>query len=151
MKINIINKSKWQQLHQATPLSAGYDLIADINNETGLIFIEPGETAVISTGLYVELPHDMEMQIRSRSGMTIKGLVVANSPGTIDSDYRGEVRIIVRNTTTDITLAIEDGDRIAQAVFNKVEHPEVIEVEELSETLRGDGGFGSTGVKVKEA
>jgi len=132
----------------ATQGSAGVDLRADIQKTddpiTNRILIEPGETYTIGTGLSIAIPQGYEAQIRTRSGMAARGLIVANSPGTIDSDYRGEVKIMIYNRGRDPQFIYND-HRIAQMIFSKVETAFFVEVEELSETKRGDGGFGSTG------
>ena len=104
------------------------------------------ETIIVRTGLYVAIPKGFEMQIRSRSGMACNGIVVSNSPGTIDSDYRGEIKIILHNRS-DRTFKIKKGDRIAQAVFAPVIRACFLQVLSLDETERGDGGLGSTGVE----
>ena len=142
--INYVNESPHDQLTLGSEHAAGYDIRAFIDE--AYVTLEPGERAVIHTGLYVELPNDIEMQIRPRSGLALKGLSVANSPGTVDADYRGEVGVILMNNATE-PFTIHDGDRIAQAVFNKVEHLPMQEVALLSKTERGAGGFGHTGVK----
>lgn len=122
--------------------SAGFDLytIEDVE-------IQPGETKQIRTGLIFEIPEGYEIQIRPRSGMSLKTpLRISNAPGTIDSDYRGEVMIIAENTSI-VPFSVEKGTRIAQGVLQKVPQAEFIEVEKVSETERGEGGFGSTGIK----
>ncbi|OJU72797.1 MAG: deoxyuridine 5'-triphosphate nucleotidohydrolase [Alphaproteobacteria bacterium 40-19] len=126
---------------QATPLSAGVDLKA-----AAIAKIAPGEKVLISTGLWVQIPAGWEGQIRSRSGLALKnGVVVFNSPGTIDADYRGEIKVILANTSTELFL-VEFAMRIAQLVICPV--PQVFwqETETLEQTLRGNGGFGSTGL-----
>jgi dUTP pyrophosphatase len=138
----------------ATSGSAGLDLRAFVwhgitESYMGLnsIFIEPGETKLISTGLYVEIPEGYEMQIRSRSGLSLKGIIVKNSPGTIDSDYRGLISVILWNTS-DERFYIENNMKIAQAVLAPVVQLDwelVSELSELNDTDRGSGGFGSTG------
>lgn len=122
--------------------SAGFDLYAIEDVE-----IQPGETKQIRTGLIFEIPEGYEIQIRPRSGMSLKTpLRISNAPGTIDSDYRGEVMIIAENTSI-VPFSVEKGTRIAQGVLQKVPQAEFIEVERVSETERGEGGFGSTGIK----
>lgn len=122
--------------------SAGFDLYAIEDVE-----IQPGETKQIRTGLIFEIPEGYEIQIRPRSGMSLKTpLRISNAPGTIDSDYRGEVMIIAENTSI-VPFSVEKGTRIAQGVLQKVPQAEFIEVEKVSETERGEGGFGSTGIK----
>ncbi len=116
----------------------GYDLHA-----SEPVKIPQGEVKMVPTGLKMKLPKDVEAQVRPRSGLSLSGLSVLNSPGTIDPGYRGEVKVIMANLLGD-DFQVEKGDRIAQMVFNKVEHPEVIEGS-LDETERGEGGFGSTG------
>lgn len=116
----------------------GYDLYSSEDIEIG-----KGEIKTVGTGLKVKLPEDIEAQIRPRSGLSLSGVIVPNTPGTIDPGYRGEVRVILANLLGD-KLVIEKGDRIAQMVFNRVEHPE-IETGKVGETERGEGGFGSTG------
>lgn len=123
--------------------AAGYDLFA-LNDET----IRANETKVIKTGVYVELPDGWEMQIRPRSGLSVK-YDVLQVLGTIDSDYRGEIGVIIKNVGS-VPFAINAQDRIAQAVFNRVELPDLVAVTELSETKRGSGGFGSTGTQAQE-
>lgn len=141
-KIEIINKSKHDLPRYATPMSAGLDLKANIDNP---IEIKPFERKLIPTGLYIALPKGYEAQIRPRSGLALKhGITVLNSPGTIDADYRGEVCVILINMSNDV-FVIEDGERICQMVISKIEQAEWVEVEVLDETVRGEGGFGHTG------
>ncbi len=126
---------------RATPHSAGYDVRSCEPDVT----LEPGEIRLISTGLVMELPADVECQVRPRSGLALKhGLTLPNSPGTIDPDYRGELRVILQNTGHD-AVTIGRGERIAQLVFAHFLSPAVSEVEAVSDTDRGGGGFGSTG------
>ena len=123
--------------------SAGADLRADLRGEE--LVLQPGEIKLVPTGLRVEIPHGYEMQVRPRSGLALKhGITVANAPGTIDSDYRGEVKVILANLG-DAPFPIARGDRIAQLVPAPVQHAELNEVASLDETARGSGGFGSTG------
>ena len=144
MTINIINKSAHALPNYETIASAGMDLRANI---TQSITLKPLERAIIKTGLFMALPIGYEAQVRPRSGLAAKnGITVLNAPGTIDADYRGEIGVILVNLSTE-TFTIQNGDRIAQLVIAKHERAEWIEVEELSETSRGEGGFGSTGVK----
>ncbi len=144
MQVKIVNKSKHPLPHYATPGSAGMDLRANIEEARTL---EPMERAVVPTGLYIELPLGYEAQIRPRSGLAFKkGLSVPNAPGTIDSDYRGEVGVILINLNTE-AVSIEPGERIAQMIIAKYEQVSWQEVEQLSETSRDTGGFGSTGKK----
>ena len=144
MKVKIINKSRNPIPEYATPLSAGIDLRASLEES---ISVDAFDSRLIPTGLYIELPEGYEAQVRPRSGLALKyQITVLNSPGTIDADYRGEIGVILMNHS-DTPFIIEPGDRIAQLVFNKVEQAEFIEVEELSKTERGKGGFGHTGNK----
>lgn len=144
MKVKVINKSNNPLPEYATPLSAGMDLRAFI---TEPIILETLDRALIPTGLYIELPEGYEAQVRPRSGLAIKhGITVLNSPGTIDADYRGEICVEIINLSNKPYI-IKFGERIAQLVFNKYEQAEFIEVEELSKTERGEGGFGHTGNK----
>ena len=144
MKVKIVNRSQWPLPQYATPQSAGVDLRADI---PGGIVLEPLGRAMVPTGLYLEIPAGYEAQVRPRSGLAAKkGVTVLNSPGTIDADYRGEVRVILVNLSSE-PFAVEPGERIAQMVIARHEHVEWEEVEVLEESERGAGGFGSTGVK----
>lgn len=142
MKIEIINKSKYDLPKYETSGSAGMDLIANIDEP---IKLKPLEREVVPTGLYISLPEGYEAQIRARSGLSYKhGITTANGIGTIDSDYRGEIGVILVNLSNE-EYTVNAGDRIAQMVIAKYEKAEFIEVEELSETTRSDGGFGHTG------
>lgn len=142
MKINIINKSSHALPSYETIASAGMDLRAHI---VDAVVLKPLERKIISTGLYMELPVGYEAQVRPRSGLAAKhGVSVLNSPGTIDADYRGEIGVILVNLSNDI-FTINNGDRVAQMVISKHERAEWNEVLNLSETSRGEGGFGSTG------
>ena len=144
MKIRIINKSKHKLPEYSTPLSAGMDLRANIENE---IVLKPLSRTIVNTGLYIEIPEGYEAQIRPRSGLAIKnGITVLNSPGTIDADYRGEVCIILVNLSEE-NYVIKDGERICQMIIARHEKAEWIEVDTLLETERGTGGFGHTGHK----
>lgn len=144
MKINIINKSQHALPNYETIASAGVDLRANLSEP---IVLEPLQRALIPTGLFMELPIGYEAQVRPRSGLALKkGITCLNSPGTIDADYRGEIGVILANLSNE-TFVVENGERIAQMVIAKHERAEWIEVEVLSETERGTGGFGSTGVK----
>ncbi|MEM9647569.1 MAG: dUTP diphosphatase [Bacteroidota bacterium] len=144
MKVKIINKSKHPLPHYETTASAGMDLRANINQP---ITLKSLERAIVPTGIFMELPVGYEAQVRPRSGLAAKkGISVLNAPGTVDADYRGEVGVILVNLSTE-DFVVEDGERIAQMVIAKHERAEWIEVEELSETLRGAGGFGSTGTQ----
>jgi len=143
MKVKIINSSPYLLPRYETLKSAGMDLMANIDEVTTL---HPGQTKLISTGIRIELPDGVEAQIRSRSGLAIKhGVVVINSPGTIDPDYRGEIMVGLKNTS-DVPVVITQGMRVAQMIFSKFERVEWESVDELSETKRGSGGFGSTGL-----
>ncbi len=144
MKVRIINQSQHPLPAYQTVLSAGMDLRANL---LAPITIKPFERQLISTGLFLELPQGYEAQIRPRSGLAYKyGVTVLNSPGTIDADYRGEVKVLLVNLS-DKAFDIEDGERIAQMVIARYEQVELVEVEALTETLRGEGGFGSSGTK----
>lgn len=126
-----------------SPGAAGSDVKAFVEDKVQKV--GAGETVLVPTGMCFEIPRGYEIQVRSRSGLAKKGIFVANSPGTIDSDYRGEVGILIFNSN-DYPVFINDGDRVAQLVLKEVEVPWWEIVEELSETERGSGGFGSTGV-----
>ena len=142
MKVNTINKSAFDLPQYETSQSAGVDLKANIKEP---IQLESLERCLVKTGLFLELPAGVEAQVRPRSGLALKkGITVLNSPGTIDADYRGEVGVILINLSKD-KFSIEPGDRIAQLVFAKHEQADFHEVDMLSETDRGEGGFGSTG------
>ena len=144
MKVKIVNRSQWSLPQYATPQSAGVDLRADTRED---IVLPPLGRAIVPTGLYLEIPAGYEAQVRPRSGLAAKkGVTVLNSPGTIDADYRGEVRVILVNLSSD-PFTIVPGERIAQMVFARHEQVEWEEVETLEESERGAGGFGSTGVK----
>ncbi len=144
MKIKIINRSSHSLPSYETHASAGMDLRAYIPEK---ITLGPLERAIVKTGLFIELPIGYEAQVRPRSGLAAKrGVTVLNAPGTIDADYRGEIGVILVNLS-DEEFTIENGERIAQLVIARHERAEWITVEELSETARGEGGFGSTGVK----
>ena len=142
MTIKIINKSAHQLPEYETIASAGMDLRANISEA---VILKPLARAIIKTGLFIELPVGFEAQVRPRSGLAAKhGLTVLNSPGTVDADYRGEIGVILVNlSNTD--FKIENGERIAQLVIAKHERADWIEVNQLNETSRGEGGFGSTG------
>ncbi len=144
MTINIINKSNHELPHYETLASAGMDLRAHIS-ET--ILLKPLERTIVKTGLFIELPLGYEAQVRPRSGLAAKkGITVLNAPGTIDADYRGEIGVILVNLSNE-NFTIENGERIAQLVIAKHERAKWQEVDTLSETIRGEGGFGSTGTK----
>ncbi len=142
MIIRIVNRSGHELPDYSTIHSAGVDLRADLKEN---IVIRPGERILVPTGLFIELPEGYEAQIRPRSGLAIKsGITVLNTPGTIDSDYRGEIMVIMINLSKE-NFIIRDGDRICQMVVAKYERAEFSEVKELNETKRGEGGFGHTG------
>ena len=144
MKIKIKNISQHKSPKHSTLDSAGIDLRANLTRQ---ILLKPLERTLVKTGLFIELPRGYEAQIRPRSGLAYKkGITVLNSPGTIDSDYRGEIGIILINLS-DQEFVIENGERVAQMVIAKHEQAEWIEMEDLSSTERGSGGFGSTGIK----
>ena len=142
--IKIINKSEFELPSYQTAASAGMDLRA--NNESPIV-LKPLERAIIPTGIYIELPVGYEAQIRPRSGLAAKkGISLVNSPGTIDADYRGEIGVILVNLSNE-SFTVEKGERIAQMVIAKHEQAQWVLVDELGESERGAGGFGSTGVK----
>lgn len=144
MRIKIVNRSKHALPNYATAFSAGMDLRANISES---IELKPLERKLIPTGLYIELPEGFEAQIRPRSGLAIKkGITVLNSPGTIDADYRGEIGVILINLSAEPFL-ISDGERICQMIIAKHEKAEWVEVKDLEQTERGEGGFGHTGEK----
>lgn len=142
MKVKVINRSHHDLPRYETPLSAGMDVRANLDEP---VTLKPLARALIPTGLFVELPAGYEMQVRPRSGLAAKyGLTVLNAPGTIDADYRGEVKVILANLSSD-EFTINDGERIAQLVVAQHAQVEWEASEELSDTSRGAGGFGSTG------
>ena len=144
MEIKVINKSNNPLPEYSTPQSAGMDLRANIKDS---IDIDPLCRVLIPTGIYIELPEGYEAQVRPRSGLAFKhGITVLNSPGTIDADFRGEICVILVNLSN-IPFTIASGTRIAQLVFSKCEQAELVEVEEINNTERGEGGFGHTGNK----
>ncbi|MCF8365843.1 MAG: dUTP diphosphatase [Bacteroidales bacterium] len=144
MNIRIVNKSKHALPAYETQASAGMDLRSNIDEP---VILKPLERTLIPTGLFIELPLGFEAQIRPRSGLAIKkGISLVNTPGTIDADYRGEIKIIVINLSNQ-EVEISDGERIAQMIISKVEQAEWIEVKQLEDTQRGAGGFGHTGTK----
>lgn len=144
MKIKIINKSRHSLPHYETIASAGMDLRANLTEERVL---KPLERSIVGTGLFIELPIGCEAQVRPRSGLAAKkGITVLNAPGTIDADYRGEIGVILVNLSNE-DFTIQNGERIAQLVIAKHERAEWVDSLELSETDRGEGGFGSTGTK----
>ena len=142
MKVKIVNNSRHALPEYQTQLSAGLDIRANLDES---VTLRPLERAMIPTGLFVELPEGCEMQIRPRSGLAAKhGITVLNSPGTIDADYRGEIKVILVNLSNE-PFTIESGERIAQMIVARYEQIEWQPVEELGATERGAGGFGSTG------
>lgn len=144
VKIKIVNRGSQQLPAYATPESAGMDLRANVAEP---VVLHPLERRIIPTGLYMALPPGYEAQVRPRSGLAFKhGVTVLNSPGTIDSDYRGELGVLLVNLSND-DFTIEAGERIAQMVIARHEQGEFVEVEELDDTERGAGGYGHTGVK----
>lgn len=144
MKIKIVNRSSNELPKYATSASAGVDLRANLDEE---IVLKSMERTLVPTGLYMEIPAGYEAQVRPRSGLALKhGISVLNSPGTIDSDYRGEIKVILVNLSEE-SYTINDGERIAQLVIAAHEQAEWEEVEELEVSSRGTGGFGSTGKK----
>lgn len=144
MTIQIINKGHHPLPQYQTPGSAGMDLYALL---TAPVSLQPLERALIPTGLFIELPPGIEAQIRPRSGLSIKkGITVINAPGTIDSDYRGEIKIPIVNLSSEVQT-ITDGERVAQMVIARHETISWKETDTLSETERGTGGFGHTGIK----
>lgn len=141
-KVKIVNKSKHASPAYATALSAGMDIRANLETP---IEVKPFERVLVPTGLHIELPEGYEAQIRPRSGLAIKhGISVLNSPGTIDADYRGEIRVILINLSQE-SFIIQDGERICQMVIAQYEQISWQEVEVLSDSERGEGGFGHTG------
>jgi dUTP pyrophosphatase len=144
MFIKITNKSKHPLPKYETLGASGMDIRADIET---MIEIEPLGRVLIKTGLYLEMENGLECQVRPRSGLALKkGLSVLNTPGTIDADYRGEIGVILVNLSN-VSVSIEDGERVAQLVFCRVEHVSLTEVTVLTDSERGVGGFGSTGLK----
>ncbi|EPR74589.1 Deoxyuridine 5'-triphosphate nucleotidohydrolase [Winogradskyella psychrotolerans RS-3] len=144
MKIKIINKSNHDLPHYETIASAGMDLRANISESR---ILKPLERSIVGTGLFIELPVGIEAQVRPRSGLAAKqGITVLNAPGTIDADYRGEIGVILVNLSNE-NFTINSGERIAQLVIAKHERAEWVDSIELSDTDRGEGGFGSTGVR----
>ncbi|MBO7461918.1 MAG: dUTP diphosphatase [Bacteroidales bacterium] len=143
MVLKIINKSSNPLPQYSTEFSAGMDLRANLTDD---LIIKPLQRVLVPTGLFIELPYGYEAQIRPRSGLAIKsGITVLNTPGTIDCDYRGEVKVILVNLS-DQDFTVHHGDRICQMVIAKYEKADLQEVEVLSDSVRSDGGFGHTGV-----
>ena len=143
VSVRVVRKTDNDLPVYETGLSAGMDVRAKLEKP---IVLNPGSSNLIPTGLYMEIPPGYEIQVRPRSGLAFKrGLTVLNAPGTIDADYRGELGVILINTSSE-SQTIEPGERVAQLVVSPVYHIEWVEVDELGETERGSGGFGSTGV-----
>lgn len=143
MKVRIINKSEHQMPEYATAMSAGMDLRANLPD--GDVELRPLERRLIPTGLHIALPDGYEAQIRPRSGLAAKfGVTVLNTPGTIDADYRGEIKVILVNLSNE-TFVVKNGERICQMVIAKYEKVEWEETDNLDDTERGEGGFGHTG------
>ena len=144
LKVKVVNSGSLPLPEYATPQSAGMDLRANIDAP---IVLKPLERVLVPTGLHIALPEGYEAQIRPRSGLALKhGITVLNTPGTIDSDFTGDIGVILINLS-DSPYVIEPGERIAQMVIARYEHAELELVESISETERGDGGFGHTGLK----
>ena len=144
MKVRIVNHSSNALPTYATAMAAGVDLRADLSEP---IELAPLGRALVPTGLYMQIPEGYEGQVRPRSGLAAKkGVTVLNTPGTIDADYRGEIKVILVNLSSE-TFVIEPGERIAQMVFARCEQAEFEQVESLDQSERGEGGFGSTGTK----
>ena len=144
IKIKVVNRGHQQLPAYATPQSAGMDLRANLSEP---ITLHPMERRLIPTGLHIALPEGYEAQVRPRSGLAVKhGLTVLNTPGTIDADYRGEIGVVLINLSQE-DFVINDGERIAQMVIARHEQGDLVVVEELDQTERGEGGYGHTGVK----
>lgn len=144
IKIKVINKGSQPLPAYATPQSAGMDLRANLDSP---VTLRPMQRMLIGTGLHIALPEGFEAQIRPRSGLALKhGITVLNSPGTVDADYRGEIKVLLINLS-DTDFVVNGGERIAQMVIARHEQAVFETVEELDETLRGEGGYGHTGVK----
>ena len=144
MKINVVNRGHKPLPQYATPQSAGMDLRANLEAP---VTLQPLERRLIPTGLHIALPAGYEAQVRPRSGLALKkGITVLNTPGTIDADYRGEIGVVLINLSQE-PFVVNDGERIAQMIIARHEQGELIEVDVLDETERGEGGYGHTGVK----
>lgn len=144
IKIKVVNRGHQQLPAYATPQSAGMDLRANLDAP---VTLHPMERRLIPTGLHIALPEGYEAQVRPRSGLALKhGLTVLNTPGTIDADYRGEIGVVLINLSQD-DFVINDGERIAQMVIARHEQGDLVVVDELDQTERGEGGYGHTGVK----
>lgn len=144
LKVKIINNSKNPLPAYQTDLSSGVDLYANLDNS---VVLKPLQREIIPTGIFLELPENIEAQVRPRSGLSAKyGITVLNTPGTIDADYRGEIKVILVNLSND-DFTVTNGMRIAQLVFSEVKRVNLISTKEINITKRGDGGFGHTGIK----
>ena len=144
IKVKVVNRGHQQLPAYATQQSAGMDLRANLDEP---VTLRPMERRLIPTGLHIALPEGYEAQVRPRSGLALKhGLTVLNSPGTIDADYRGEIGVVLVNLSQD-DFVVNDGERIAQLVISRYEQGELVVVEQLDETERGEGGYGHTGRK----
>jgi dUTP pyrophosphatase len=144
MEVNIVNKSKHALPEYATEASAGFDVRANIDSP---LVLKPMERTLVPTGLFIELPAGFEAQVRPRSGLALKhGITVLNSPGTIDADYRGELKVILINLSGE-EFTVNDGERIAQVIVARHERVQWHEAAQLADTKRGSGGFGHTGKK----
>ncbi|MBN2892806.1 MAG: dUTP diphosphatase [Bacteroidales bacterium] len=144
MKVKIVNKSNNPLPQYATLSSAGADLYAFLENP---VILKPLERYLVPTGIYIELPEGYEAQVRPRSGLAAKhGVTVLNTPGTIDADYRGEIKVILVNLSNN-DFTINSGERIAQMIVSSVSQVDWAKVDELNTTIRGEGGFGHTGLK----
>lgn len=144
LKVKIVNRGSQPLPEYATPQSAGMDLRANIEEP---VVLKPMERRLIPTGLHIALPLGYEAQIRPRSGLALKhGITVLNTPGTVDTDYRGEIGVVLINLSQEVFF-VKDGERIAQMVIARCEQGELISVDVLDETERGNGGFGHTGKK----
>lgn len=144
ISINVLNKSSNDLPAYATAGSAGMDIRANLDSD---ILLQPLERKLIPTGIFMEIPEGYEVQVRPRSGLALKnGITCLNTPGTIDSDYRGELKVLLVNLSNE-SQTIQHGDRIAQLVLGKADQAELILVQQLNDTVRSDGGFGHTGVK----
>ena len=144
MKINIVNKSRHELPKYETEASAGMDIRANLDES---IVLKPLQRALIPSGLFIELPVGYEAQVRPRSGLAAKhGITVLNTPGTIDADYRGEIKVILVNLSSE-PYEVKDGERVAQMIISQHAKADLVAVDELNQTTRGAGGFGHTGHK----
>jgi dUTP pyrophosphatase len=147
LEIKIINKSRHKSPQYSTKGSSGMDLRANLEDPENQLILAPGARTIVPCGIFLEIPEGYEAQIRPRSGLAANhGITVLNTPGTIDSSYRGEIKVILYNSSPEY-FPIFDGDRIAQMVFTKVEEAVLIESQELTQTERNEGGLGHTGIK----